>query len=317
MTPEEILRTEAAALLTAADRMDAGTFDKAARILSETVGKVIVTGAGTSGIIARKLAATLTSTGTPALFLHPGDAMHGGLGLVASGDVVVAISNSGETAEVLAALPYLRSRQVSVVAVVGNPQSSLGRQADVVLEARADVEACPLNLAPTSSSTLAIAVGDALAIMVMERRGVTPDAFARNHPSGRLGRRLTLRVADLMHPAVGLTVLSLGAPFLDAVAAIGRDGLGAACVVDDGRLVGILTDGDVRRGVASAAERVLEVVIDEMMTVDPVTVPPDLLAAEALRLMEDRPSQISVLPVTEDSVLVGLVRLHDLVRAGL
>jgi arabinose-5-phosphate isomerase len=317
--PAELLRIEAQALLEAADRLDPESFGRAVDLLSACAGKAILTGAGTSGIIARKMAATLTSTGTPAIFLHPSDALHGGLGAVTRDDVVIAVSNSGETGEILALLPYLRSRDVGLVAIVGNLDSNLARAADVVLDATAEREACPFNLAPTSSTTLALAVGDARAVLVLEVKGLTPEAFAVNHPSGRLGRRLTLRVADLMHGADRNPAVRPDASWLDVVTAISQGGLGAVAVLgDDGVLAGVVTDGDVRRMLQRVpTEGLREVVASTMMTANPVSVGPTLLAYDALQRMEDRPSQISVLAVIDDDGgYVGLIRVHDIIRAG-
>jgi arabinose-5-phosphate isomerase len=230
----------------------------------------------------------------------------------------VAISNSGETDELLAALPYFSSRSVRLVVIVGTTDSTLGRAADVVLEARADIEACPLGLAPTSSTTVAMAVGDALAVGVMERRGVDAEAFARNHPSGRLGRRLLLSVRDLMQPLADTAIVDPETGLLDVLSAITRGGSGAALVVEEGVLAGIVTDGDIRRGIAGAgAQPLTGITAKDLMSADPETVGPDARAYDALRLMEDRPSQITVLPVVDGAGVRGLVRLHDLVRSGL
>lgn len=315
----EVLRVEAAALTDAAGRLDEVQFKQAVDVVLSATGKVHVLGTGTSGAIARKVAATLTSTGTPALFLHPGDSLHGGLGIVTAGDVAVVVSNSGETAEILTVLPYLDSRGVPVVAIVGNTGSTLARAAAAVLDARTDVEACPLGLAPTSSTTLALALGDALAVALMGSKGVTQAAFASNHPSGRLGRRLTLRVRDVMVRAADAPTVTGDEPFLEVLAAIGKGGLGAAPVVDGPTLTGLITDGDIRRTVADATvDELITLSARSMMTATPVTVAADALAYEALQLMEDRPSQISVLPVLDEAGrLAGMLRLHDLVRAGL
>lgn len=315
----DLLRMEARALLDAADRLDARCFQRAVDLLAGCTGKVILTGAGTSGIIARKIVATLTSTGTPAAFLHPSDALHGGLGAVGAGDVVVAISNSGETGEVLALLPYLRNRTVPVVAIVGQLRSTLAGAADVALDAAAEREVCPFNLAPTSSTTVAVAVGDALAVTLLQVKGLTPEAFALNHPSGRLGRRLTLRVADLMHGGERTPAVGRDASWLDVVSAIGDGGLGAVAVLaPDGALLGIVTDGDLRRALRKTDPAALTgVTAASIMTADPVTVGPQVLAYDALQRMEDRPSQISVLPVVDGARrCMGVVRLHDIVRAG-
>lgn len=313
----ELLRHEADAIAAAADRLDAERFTRAVGILASCSGAVITTGAGTSGIVGRKIAATLTSTGTPAQFVHPTDALHGGLGVIGRDEVVIAVSNSGETEEISALLPYLRSREVTIIAIVGNLGSTLAREAAVTLDAFAESEAGPHGLVPTASVAVAMAIGDALALTVMELKGITRDAFAANHPSGRLGRRLTLRVRDVMHgehPGIGAHT-----PLLDVVGAITDGGLGAVNIVDDDRrLLGIITDGDVRRTLQRCEPAQLASLrAEEVMTRRPVVTTPEAMAYEALKLMEDRPSQIAVLPVVDGNRCVGLVRLHDLVRIGL
>lgn len=316
----DFLRIEGEAILEAAKRLDVAAFGLAVDILAACRGKALLAGAGTSGIIARKIAATMTSTGTPALFLHPGDAVHGGLGIAAPGDVLVAISNGGETEEILNILPYLREREIPLIAIVGNLQSTLGRHAAVALDARADREACPLDLAPTASTAVALAVGDALALTLLERRALTPEAFARNHPSGRLGRRLTLTVGDVLGPRPELPSVSGDATWLTLVTTISAGGLGAAVVLDnDRRLAGIVTDGDFRRAAERAGSAGLSgLQARDIMTSEPTVVRLNALAIDALDLMENRRSQISVLPVVDgESRCVGIVRLHDLVRSGI
>ena len=313
------MRQEAEAVAAAAERLDGERFAQAVELLAGCVGTVATTGAGTSGIVARKIAATLTSTGTPAVFVHPADAMHGGLGVIGTQQVVIAISNSGETEEVSALLPYLRTREVPVIAIVGNPDSTLGRGAAAVLEAWAEREADPHDIVPTASVAVALSIGDALALTVMGMKGVTPESFAANHPSGRLGRRLTLRVRDVMHAAGDGFGAGIDTTLLDAVGLITRGGDGAVAIVDgERRLLGLITDGDVRRAIQTCPpDRFAELRAGDIMTAGPVVVGPDDMAHEALRLMEDRPSQISVLPVVDGDRCVGLVRLHDLVRIGL
>jgi arabinose-5-phosphate isomerase len=317
--PADILRHEARAIEAMADRIDAQRFEQAVELLAACEGNVATVGAGTSGVVARKIAATLTSTGTPALFIHPADALHGGLGAIGSQAVVVAVSNSGETEEVLALLPYLRTRQVPVIAIVGRLDSELGRAATIALEARAEREADRLDIVPTASVAVALAVADALALTVMEAKGVTPEGFAANHPSGRLGRRLTLRVRDVMHSGGELATAEADTALLDVVGAITNGGLGAVAIVSDGdRLEGIVTDGDVRRAIQRCdATGLAELRARDLMTASPVSISADEMAHEALRLMEDRPSQIGVLPVLDGERCVGLVRLHDLARIGL
>jgi arabinose-5-phosphate isomerase len=315
----DLLRHEARAIAAAADRLDPQRFAEAVEILARCKGAVAAIGAGTSGIVARKIAATLTSTGTPALFVHPTDALHGGLGVIGREEVVIAVSNSGETEEISALLPYLRSRESKVIAIVGNLESTLAKAAAVALDSFAEREAGTHGLVPTASVAVALAIGDALALTVMEAKGVTREAFAANHPSGRLGRRLTLRVRDVMHPTGELPPVGPQISLMEVVAAITEGGLGAVSIVDgDGSLLGIVTDGDVRRTLQrSNPDELGKLCAEEVMTSEPVVISPDAMAYEALQLMENRPSQIAILPVVEENRSVGLVRLHDLVRIGL
>lgn len=315
-----LLRLEAEAIRQAADRLNPTEVERAVKLLAACGQKVVLVGVGKSGVIAQKIAATMTSTGTVALYLHPSDALHGSLGIITPGDVVVALSNSGESDEVVAMLPFLKHRQVPIIAIVGNLESTLAHRADVVLDASVDQEACPLNLTPTTSTTVALAIGDALAMTLMQTKGLTPEGFAANHPAGRLGRRLTLKVRDLMHCDAHNPIVSTDAQLLDVVRAISKGGLGAVSVVDkSGRLLGIITDGDVRRAFERSKIADFETLHStSIMTCDPVVASPDLLAYSALQLMEDRASQISVLPVVDDERrCVGLIRLHDIIRSGI
>ncbi len=316
----ELLRHEAAAINNTADRLDPEQIRRAVELLVGCDGEVILTGVGKSGFIARKIAATLTSTGTRALFLHPSDALHGDLGLVGTGDVVLLLSNSGETDELVAMLPYLKHRAVPLIAIVGNVASTVAENADIVLDVSVDQETCPFNLAPTASTTAALALGDALAITIMQIKGLTPSDFALNHPGGRLGKRLSLKVADLMHGGAQNPTVSPAASWLEVVTSITRGGVGAVSVVEDGDvLTGIITDGDLRRALQDRTpEEFAELTAERFMTRQPVSVTPEELAYAALQLMEDRPSQISVLPVVDGgNRCIGLLRLHDLVRSGL
>jgi len=317
---QELLKLESDAIAQTASRLDKSQVESVVSLLAECKGKVVVLGVGKSGIIAQKIAATMTSVGTAALYLHPSDALHGGLGIVDSEDVVIVLSNSGETDELVAILPYLQKRQVAMVAIVGNLNSTLARRADAVLDASVDQEACPLNLAPTTSTTVALALGDALAVTLMKVKGLTSDDFAINHPAGRLGKRLTLRVADLMHSNGENPTIAMGASWVEVVRAISKGGLGAVCVVDStGRLAGIITDGDLRRAIEQTDHDALaHLTGDDFMTRKPTVATPELLAFDALQLMENRPSQISVLPVVDsDGNCLGLIRVHDIVRSGL
>ncbi len=316
----QVLTQEASAISEAQRRIKPVDVERAVGLLAECRGKIVVLGLGKSGIIAQKIAATMTSTGTAAIYLHPSDALHGGLGIIGEGDVVIALSNSGETDEVVALMPVLDQRKVPVIAILGKHDSTLARGAAVVLDASVSTEACPFNLAPTTSTTVALAIGDALALTLMEVKGWTEADFAQNHPAGQLGKRLTLRVADLMHSGPENPTLAADAKWLEIISAITKGGLGAANVLDEhGGLAGIITDGDLRRAVATRRADELEMLnCESMMTRQPVVASPELLAFDALRLMEDRPAQISVLPVVDrEGKCVGLIRLHDIVRSGL
>jgi arabinose-5-phosphate isomerase len=317
---QSFLRLESEAIALTATRLKQDEIERVVQLLAGCKGKIVILGIGKSGIIAQKIAATMTSTGTGALHLHPSDALHGGIGIINADDVVMILSNSGETDEIIEMLPYLKRRQVPIIALVGNLNSTLARRADAVIDGSVDQEACPLNLAPTTSTTVALALGDALALTLMQVKGLTPDDFAVNHPAGQLGKRLTLTVADLMHSGPQNPTIGLGAMWVEVVQGISAGGLGAVSVVDDaGRLAGIITDGDLRRAIQRLDHEALaDLKCDEIMTRNPAVANPELLAYDALQLMEDRPSQISVLPVVDGGrVCVGLIRLHDIVRSGL
>ncbi len=312
----ELLKLESAAIERAAGRLDVSSVENAIELLSRCETKVIVTGVGKSGVIAQKIAQTLTSTGTIAVFVHPSDALHGSLGVIATGDVVIALSNSGETDEILLLLPTLKNREIKLISIVGNVGSTLARQSDVVLDASVDEEACPLNLAPTASTTVSLAIGDAIAMTLMRSKGLTAEEFAANHPAGRLGKRLTLKVKNLMHESPNI---SPEANWLEVVKAISKHSLGAVNVIDENKkLIGIVTDGDLRRTIEKTPpENFSELTADQMMTRNPTVASPEMLAFDALQLMEHRSSQISVLPVVDGEKCVGLIRLHDIVRSGL
>jgi arabinose-5-phosphate isomerase len=318
----ELLRAESDAIAKAATRLRPVEVDRVLAVLKNCKGKIILLGVGKSGIIAQKIAATMTSSGTAAIHLHPSDALHGGLGIVTSDDTVLMLSNSGETDELLALLPYLKRREVPIIAIVGNLKSTIAQRADAVIDASVDQEACPLNLAPTTSTTVALSMGDALAMALMRAKGLTEDDFASNHPAGQLGKRLTLRVADLMHSGTQNPTITMDASWMDIIATITQYGLGAVNVIDGkGRLAGVITDGDLRRSLQRLGPHDLSfanIRCDDLMTRDPVVTTPETLAFDALRLMEDRPSQVNVLPVVDgDGLCVGLIRLHDIVRSGL
>ncbi len=312
----ELLKLGAGAVERTAGLLAPEAVGRAVDLLRNCRGKVITVGVGKSGHICQKAAATLTSTGTPAIFLHPSDAVHGGMGLVAEGDVCVFLSNSGETVELLELLPFVRTRGVPVVAVVGNTDSELARKADVALDASVEKEACPHDLAPTTSTMVALAVCDALAMTLMRLKEVSRDDFAKNHPGGRLGDRLTLRVSALMHGGADNPTVGGGASFFEVVQKLTDGRLGAVNVVEeDGRLAGVITDGDVRRAVQRGRlEELAALRAEDLMTRRPTVVHCDDLAHDALDLMENRASQIAVLPVVdEENRCLGLLRLHDIV----
>ena len=316
----ELLQLEADAIAKASERLQPNAVEKAVCLLLTCQGKVILAGVGKSGIVARKIAATLSSIGTGSIYLHPGDALHGDLGVVTQEDVAIVLSNSGETDELVAMLPSLKQRHVPIIALVGNLESTLARHANVALAATVDKEACPLNLAPTTSTTVALAIGDALAMTLMQIKGLTPEDFALNHPAGRLGKRLTLRVQDLMHSGADNPTISPTADWIEVVSAISQGGLGAVNVIDtQGRLLGVITDGDLRRAIQASRSTNLDALqASAIMTRNPITTLPEQLAYNALQTMENRPSQISVLPVIDaDQCCIGLIRVHDIARSGL
>ncbi|MDI5889752.1 KpsF/GutQ family sugar-phosphate isomerase [Halomonas rhizosphaerae] len=308
------LELEQQAIAALAGRLD-DAFDHACELILACRGRVVVTGMGKSGHVAGKIAATLASTGTPAFFVHPGEASHGDLGMITPGDVVLALSNSGETAEVTALLPLLKRMGTPLISMTGRPGSTLARHAEAHLDAGVEREACPLDLAPTSSTTAALALGDALAVALLESRGFTAEEFALSHPGGSLGKRLLLRVADLMHEGPRLPSIALGSPLRDALLEITRQGLGFTCVVDaDGRLAGVYTDGDLRRTLDQHSD-LSGLLVDDVMTRPGKRVAPDTLAAEAVRIMED--NRISALAVVDaDGHPVGALHMHDLLASG-
>ena len=305
----EVLEIEAQAIRDLLPQLD-GAFDQAVELLRSCRGRVVCTGMGKSGIVMQKVAATLSSTGTPALFLHPAEAIHGDLGMVIEGDVVVAASNSGTTEEILRLVETLKRLGVPLVAITGRPASPLARHADLHLSVAIRQEACPLNLAPTASTTATLALGDALAMAVMEARGFTDADFARLHPGGQLGKRL-LRVEQLMHAGERLPRVEVTAPMRDAIYEMSRQGLGMTAVTTpDGRIAGILTDGDLRR-LLEHDEALLRRTAGECMKPDPLTIGPDELASAALKQMEDH-RVTSLLVADAERRLAGVVHLHDL-----
>ena len=309
----EVLRIEAQALEALASRLDARFLD-AVSLLLQCSGRVVVCGLGKSGHVGRKFAATLASTGTPALFVHAAEAAHGDLGMVTPDDVLVALSYSGESAELLTIVPAVKRDGTPMIAMTGAAGSSLARLADVHLDCRVEREACPLNLAPTSSTTAMLALGDALAIACMDARGFGPDDFARSHPGGALGRQLLLRVGDVMRTGDALPVVGPEASVLDALHVMSTRQLGMTAVVDaDRQLAGIFTDGDLRRMLERGAD-VRATRIDSVMTRSPMTIAPSALAAEAARML-DRSRRSQLLVVDSDGRLIGALHTHDLMAA--
>lgn len=310
----DVLATEARAIDALAVRLGASFVD-AVRKLLECRGRVVVSGLGKSGHVARKLAATLASTGTPAFFVHPAEAQHGDLGMITPDDVVVMLSNSGETDELVTLVPHVKRQGAAIVAITGNEQSSLATAADVHLDAAVDAEACPLGLAPTASTTAALALGDALALALLDARGFSAEDFARSHPGGSLGRRLLTRVSDVMRSGTALPQVRSGATLAEAIVEMSGKGMGMTAVVDaDRRVHGIFTDGDLRRAVARVRD-VAAARVDDLMTRTPRTIAADRLAIDCVELMETPPKVSQLLVVDAAGVLVGALHLHDLFRA--
>ncbi len=310
---QTVLTTEAEAILALARRLD-GSFLAAVDALLACKGRVVVTGMGKSGHVGRKIAATLASTGTPAFFMHPAEAAHGDLGMITGQDVVLALSHSGESDEVIALLSALRRKGVVLIGMTGRPHSTLGREADVLLDAAVTREACPLGLAPTTSTTVALALGDALAVTLLDARNFREEDFALSHPGGSLGRRLLVRVGDVMHHGEALPTVTPSTPLKDALYEISRKGLGMTAICDaEGGLVGVFTDGDVRRVLDRGLFDPLAPV-SSAMNPHPRTIAPERLAAEALQTLEH--DKINGLLVVAQGKLVGALNMHDLLRAG-
>lgn len=312
----DVLDIEAQGILSLIDRLDEN-FVRAVELLYNCKGKVVVTGLGKSGLIGRKIAATLSSTGTPSLFLHAGEGIHGDLGMIMKGDVILAVSNSGETDELLMLAPIIRRLGLKLIVMTGNPNSTLSRAGDVILNTAVKEEACPMGLSPTASTTAALAMGDALAVVLLEKKGFKEEDFALRHPGGTLGRKLILRVEDLMHRNAELPVVHEDTPMKETLLEITSKRLGVTGVVDGrGGLVGVITDGDLRRGLESKGD-VFRFKAKELMTRDPKTIPAEALAARAVAIMEQH--SITSLFVLEDGGRkpMGVVHLHDLLKAGI
>ena len=310
----KVLQTEAAAIMALVDRLDEN-FDRAVQMLYECQGRVIVTGMGKSGIICRKIAATLASTGTSAFFLHPAEATHGDLGVIQTSDVLLAVSHSGETQEVLRLLEAIRRIGAKIVAITGNPASTLAQAADAALDCQVSEEACPLNLVPTASTTAALAMGDALCMTLLVEKGFREEDFAKIHPGGKLGKKL-MRVDQLMHAGGTAPVVKIDTPMRDVIYEISKKALGMTCVVNaQDELVGIITDGDLRRALLGTA-RLVEMTAADIMTKRPIVIDPSTLAAQALLIMEQRKITSLVVGGKAQSV-AGVLHLHNLWRTEL
>lgn len=296
------------------ERID-GCFVKACELLLQCQGRVVVLGVGKSGHVGTKIAATLASTGTPALFVHPGEASHGDLGMITRGDVVLALSNSGNSTEILTLLPMLKRMGLPLIALTGKANSPLAQAADVHIDVSVRQEACPLNLAPTSSTTVTLVMGDALAVTLLEARGFTAEDFALSHPGGALGRRLLLHTHEIMHKDEKIPKVHKHTSLLDALAEISKKGFGMTTVVDENqKLLGLFTDGDLRRALDKGLD-VHNTTIAQVMTTHPITIASNTLAAQALNVMETR--KVTALVVADNGIPVGVVHMHDLLRAGL
>lgn len=310
-----VIETEAKAVTDLSERIGK-EFIQACQFMYDCEGRIVVLGMGKSGHIGDKIAATLASTGSPAFFVHPGEASHGDMGMITRNDVVMALSNSGETSEVLTILPLIKRLGVPLIALTGNPKSTLARTADAHLDVSVEKEACPLGLAPTSSTTAALVMGDALAVSLLEKRGFTADDFALSHPGGALGRRLLLHIEDIMHTDNTIPIVAITASLSEALLEMTKKGLGMTAIVDaDGKMAGIFTDGDLRRVLDHGEVNVHETKIADVMTKNCKTVQSHQLAAETLRMMEEFKIN-SLIVVDQDNKPVGAMNMHDLLRAG-
>ncbi len=312
---KEVFLIEKEELKKVMERIDEN-FEVAVNIIISSKGKVVVTGIGKSGIIGSKIAATLASTGTPSIFMNSAEGLHGDLGMIAKEDIVIAISNSGNSDEVIAIMPAIKKIGAKIIAMTGNKNSKLAKEADVIIDIGVEKEACPLNLAPTSSTTAALVMGDAIAAVLIKTRDFKPENFALYHPGGSLGRRLLWKVKDVMHSGEKLPVVSENTGIEEILIELTKKKMGAVCVVvyegADLKMKGIITEGDVRRALSNK-ERFFELKAEELMNKNPVYIEEDKMAIDALEVMENRESQISVLPVLNGQYLKGIVRIHDLI----
>jgi len=313
---KRVLKIEADAILALTDKLNSG-FEKAVEIIYKSKGRVVVTGMGKSGLVGKKIAATLASTGTPAFFLHPAEAIHGDIGMVTADDVIIAISNSGETEELIGLIPFLKRFNVSLISMTGNPNSTLSKASDITLDVSVKEEACPLGIVPTASTTATLAMGDALAVALLIKRGYREEDFAFFHPGGSLGKKLFIKVKDLMHTGDALPLVSPDTSMTKAVMEISSKRLGVAIVADsDKKILGVITDGDLRRGIEKWGKAVFDMKAGEVMTKNPKTISEDELAAKALSIMESK--SITSLAVPDlDGKAKGIIHLHDILRKGI
>jgi arabinose-5-phosphate isomerase len=312
----KVLRTEADAIYALSERLE-NNFEKAVESIYECRGRVVVTGMGKSGLVGKKIAATLASTGTPAFFLHPAEAGHGDLGMVTSRDILLAISNSGETKEIVELIPFLKRFNLRLISVTGNPNSTLSRMADVTLDVSVKEEACPFGIVPTASTTATMAIGDALAVALLVKKGIKEEDFAFFHPGGSIGKKLLITVRDLMHKGDNIPKVFLDTPMSKAVIEMSSKRLGHTIVLDDsGRVAGIIADGDVRRGLEKWGGRLFELTAKEVMSKTPKTIHEEELAAKALSIMESH-SITALVVVDGDGRAMGIMHLHDILKQGI
>ncbi len=313
---KRVLKIEAEAVAALAGKLNSD-FEKAVDIIFNSKGRVVVTGMGKSGLVGKKIAATLASTGTPAFFLHPAEASHGDLGMVTSDDVIIAISNSGETEELIGLIPFLKRFNVGLISMAGNPDSTLSKAADVTLDISVKEEACPMGVVPTASTTATMAMGDALAVALLTKRGFKEEDFASFHPGGSLGKKLFITVKDLMHSGDALPIVSPDAPMIKATVEISSKRLGVAIVADkDNKILGIITDGDLRRGIEKWGKEFFDMKTGDVMTKNPKTISEDSLAVKALSIMEQYSITSIAVPDNEGRAK-GIIHLHDILRQGI
>lgn len=312
----KVLKAESEAVSALISKLDSN-FERAVDLIFESRGRVVVTGMGKSGLVGKKIAATLASTGTPAFFLHPAEASHGDLGMVTGRDIVIAISNSGETNEIVGLIPFLKRFSVKLISMTGNPKSTLARASDVSLDISVKAEACPMGIVPTASTTATMAMGDAIAVSLLTKRGLNEEDFALFHPGGSIGKKFFVRVEDLMHTGALLPLVTIDAPMSKAVIEVSSKRLGHAIVIDgNGKIAGVLTDGDVRRGLEKWGAKLFDLPAYEVMTKNPKTISQAELAAKALSIMERYSITALIVPGTDGKPL-GIIHLHDILRQGI